>query len=358
VEQVTDNTSNNGNVQVAKQPRSGFKLNIENKYQVILALTGAVLLYAILRLSLVTGIINPYWQRVMFNSMIVMIASLGLCIIYGFTGQFSLGHAAFIGLGAFSAGLFTKTFGQYGVASFVVAIIIGACFSGLVGLLIGLPVLRLKSDYLGIATLGLAIIVKVALDNGNKLIPALGGATGMTGVPQMANLEWLFGLAVLAIILTRNFVWSSYGRACTSVREDETAADVVGINTFKTKLMAFTIGCALAGLAGGLYAHTYPYICPTDFDFMKCFDYLIIVVLGGLGSMSGTVVTAVGWVFLFEVLRLILGQQFMDFRGVIYALILIIIILVRRQGLFGGYEFGFLVPQVRREAKADVAVKN
>lgn len=321
---------------------------LQRTNRMLLMSIGAVVLYILLKIMIVTGIINPYWQRVLFYSLIVTIGALGLGIIYGFTGQFSLGHAAFVGLGAYSAGYFSKTFGQYGVASFVGALLIGMVFAGLMGFLIGLPVLRLKSDYLGIATLGFGFIVKVALDNADRFIPELGGARGMVGTPQMAGLEWLFFIALIVFILTRNFVFSTYGRACTSIREDETAAEMIGVNTFRTKLMAFTFGCTLAGLGGGLYAHTYPYICPGDFYFLQSFDYLIIVVLGGLGSITGTVVTAIGWAFLLEGLRFVLGQQFVDFRGVIYALILITTILVRRQGIFGGKEFGWLVPEVRR----------
>lgn len=311
----------------------------------------AFVLYILLKAAIAFGAINPYWQRVLFYSLIVTIGALGLGLVYGFTGQFSLGHAAFVGLGAYSAGYFSKSFESYGVLSFVGALLIGMLFAGLMGFIIGLPVLRLKSDYLGIATLGFGFIVKVGLDNANKLIPELGGATGMTGTPQVTNLEWLFFLALLAIVLTRNLVFSSYGRACTSIREDETAAEMIGVNTFRTKLMAFAIGCSLAGLAGALYAHTYPYICPGDFYFLQSFDYLIIVVLGGLGSITGTVVTAIGWAFLLELLRFVLGQQFIDFRGVIYAVILITVILVRRQGLFAGKEFGWLVPEVRRRGE-------
>ncbi|MGB9791995.1 MAG: branched-chain amino acid ABC transporter permease [Thermacetogeniaceae bacterium] len=316
-----------------------------------LMVAAAVVLYLLLKASIAFGVINPYWQRVLFYSLIVTIGALGLGLVYGFTGQFSLGHAAFVGLGAYSAGYFSKTFEAYGVLSFVGALLIGMLFAGLMGFIIGLPVLRLKSDYLGIATLGFGFIVKVGLDNANKLIPELGGATGMTGTPQMTNLEWLFFLALLVIILVRNLVFSSYGRACTSIREDETAAEMIGVNTFRTKLMAFTLGCSLAGLGGALYAHTYPYICPGDFYFLQSFDYLIIVVLGGLGSITGTVVTAIGWAFLLEVLRFVLGQQFVDFRGVIYAVILITVILVRRQGLFAGKEFSWLVPEVRRRGE-------
>lgn len=314
------------------------------RMQILLAVAGVVVFYVLVKAAAFAGLLNPYWQRVLDQSLIVTIGAMGLSIIYGFTGLFSIGHAAFVGLGAYCAGLISKTWWEGEVWSFLIAIVAGAFFAGLLSYLIGMPVLRLRSDYLGIATLGFGIIVKVALDNANKLIPDLGGATGMTGVPQAANFDWIFVFVLLAIVLCRNFVHSTYGRACTSIREDEVAAEAAGVNTTKYRLVAFVFGCTLAGLAGGLYAHRYPFLHPTNFDFLASIDYLIIVVLGGLGSLTGTLVTAIGWVFLLEGLRFVLGEQFLDFRGVIYALILIITILVRRQGIFGGKEFGPFAP--------------
>lgn len=308
-------------------------------------LVATVAVYAAIRSMEMAGIINPYWQRVLDQALITTMGALGLSIIYGFTGQFSLGHAAFYGLGAYAAGAFDKTFGQGSIPVFLLSLLIGAMVAGLLALIIGLPILRLRSDYLGIATLGFGIIVKVGMDNSAKFISVLGGATGMSGTPQIANFDWVFWFTVLLIVLVRNFVFSTYGRACTAVREDEIAADVMGINTTTTKVMAFVLGCALAGLAGGMYAHRYPFLHPSSFDFLKSFDFLLVVVLGGLGSLTGTVITAIGWVFLLEGLRFVLGQTFIDFRGVIYALILIIAIILRPQGIFGGKELKFLVPQ-------------
>ena len=305
-----------------------------------------LVVYAVVRTLETMGLIDQYWQRVLDQALIMTIGALGLSIIYGFTGQFSLGHAAFYGLGAYSAGLFSKVYNSdHNLLLFMVSLLVGAAVAGLVALVIGLTILRLRSDYLGIATLGFGIIVKVGMDNFNKLIPALGGATGMSGTPQLANFDWLFIVALLVIILVRNFVYSTYGRACTAVREDEIAADVLGINTTNTKVIAFVLGCALAGLAGGMYAHRYPFLHPSSFDFLKSFDFLLVVVLGGLGSITGTVVTAIAWVFLLEVLRFVLGETFIDFRGVIYALILIVAIIMRPQGIFSGKEVGFLVPK-------------
>lgn len=311
----------------------------------------AAAFYVLVVLVTVTGLLNPYWQRVLDQALIMAIGALGLNLIYGFTGQFSIGHAAFYGIGAYTAGLVSKLLPFDAVPGFLLALAAGVGAAAVVAFLIGLPVLRLKSDYLGIATLGFGIMVKVGLDNSNRLIPEMGGATGMTGVPQAASFTWIFLFALLAILVCRNFVFSGIGRACTSIREDEIAADTVGINTTRYKLLAFTLGCALAGLAGALYAHRYPFLHPSIFDFLASFDFLIIVVLGGLGSLTGTIVTALGWAFVLEGLRVILGSSFVDWRGVIYALILIVVILLRRQGLFGGREAGMLVPAFYKGGK-------
>lgn len=318
--------------------------------QTLWLLAGALAFYAVVKFLQLSGVLSQYWQLVLDQALIMVIGALGLSIIYGFTGQFSLGHAAFYGLGAYVAGALDKTYGQGNPLFFLFSLLAGTLVAGLVALLIGLPVLRLRSDYLGIATLGFGIIVKVGLDNSNKLIPMLGGATGMSGTPQLAKFDLIFLLALLSIILVRNFIFSTYGRACTSIREDEIAADVMGINTTRYKSMAFILGCSLAGLAGGIYAHRYPFLHPSNFDFLKSFDFLLIVVLGGLGSIIGTVITAIAWVFLLEGLRFVLGQSFIDWRGVIYALILIITIILRPQGIFGGKELPLLVPKVPHKA--------
>lgn len=328
--------------------------------QLVKSIIGVVVFYVVVKFAIVSGLINPYWQRVLDQSLIYVIGALGLSLIFGFTGQFSIGHAAFFGLGAYSAGLVSKTLGVGNVFTFLLSLLVGIVFTGLVAYLIGKPVLKLQSDYLGIATLGFGVIVKVGLDNANKLIPELGGATGMTGIPQVATFEWVLFFTVLAIVISRNFLHSTYGRVCTSIREDEIATKAVGVNPTKYKMLVFVFGCALAGLAGGIYAHRYPFLHPTSFDFLQSFNFLIIVVAGGMGSLTGTVVTAVGWVFLLEGLRFILGEAFMDWRGVIYAVMLVILVLVRRQGLFGNKELGFFAPQavIMKEGKQNVVARS
>jgi len=306
----------------------------------------SVLVYVVVRGASLAGAINDYWQRVLDQSLITVIGALGLSLIYGFAGQFSLGHAAFYGIGAYTAGVIGKVWGQGSVVFFLIALLSGTLLAALTALLVGLPILRLRSDYLGIATLGWAVIVKVGMDNSNKIYAPLGGATGMTGIPQVASFSWIYWFTVAIVLIMFNLISSSYGRAWMTIREDEVAADAMGIDPVRCKVTVFAIGAALAGLAGGLYANRYPYLHPSSFDFLKSFDFLLIVVLGGLGSLSGTIVTAIGWVFLLEALRIVLGEAFIDWRGVIYALILIATILLRSQGLFGGKEWRLLLPPV------------
>ncbi|MBU4533459.1 MAG: branched-chain amino acid ABC transporter permease [Eubacteriales bacterium] len=332
-------------------------MGVKDGKRILIYIVGVILVYAVIKMLAVTGVFNPYWQRILDQAMIMTIGALGLSIIFGISGQFSIGHAAFFGIGAYSAGLVTKSLGG-DIFTFLLALAVGTFMAGLVAFLIGLPVLRLTSDYLGIATLGFGIIMKVGFDNANKVIPEMGGATGMTGIPQVANFEWIFLFCIISIILARNFVQSGHGRACMALREDEVAANVVGINIFRYKVLAFVFGCSLAGLAGALYAHRYPFLHPTNFDFLPSIDFLIIVVLGGMGSLTGTIVTAIAWVFLLEGLRAILGTTFLEWRGVIYALILISVILIRRQGLFGNKEYGFLAPVVRRKEARNVTTES
>ena len=318
------------------------------KYYWIFSIAAAVLLYLAISALIRGGMINPYWEQIIQYSLVVCISSLGLNMIYGYTGQFSLGHAAFFGIGAYASALITKATEAEGLTIFMVALLGGAILSGFVALLIGLPILRLSSDYLGIATLGFGIMVKVAFDNLDRLIPMMGGSRGMSGIPKLTDFTITYLFAALSVLVLRNFVYSGHGRACISVREDEIAAGAMGVNTTKYKTMAFVMGCSYAGLAGGLYAHLYIFLHPSNFDFLKSFDPLLIVVLGGLGSISGTILAALGWTFFLEGLRVILPLQILDWRMVIYPVLLIVVMLLRPQGLFGGREFSFIQPQRTR----------
>jgi branched-chain amino acid transport system permease protein len=314
----------------------------------VTALLATLAVFAAIEVLILTRVLNPYWQQIICLAGIVTISALGLNLIYGYTGQFSLGHAAFYGIGAYTAALVTRGIGGHSPAMLPVGLLSGAIVAGLVALLIGLPILRLKSDYLGIATLGFGIIVKVLFDNSDKVVPMMGGSRGMSAIPKLTTFLWVFPLASVAVVVLRNIVFSGIGRALISVREDELAAEAVGIDSTRYKTIGFVIGCMYAGLAGGLYAHLFTFLHPTNFDFLKSIDVLLVVVLGGLGSISGTIVAAVAWTFLLEGLRFVLPYEFQDWRWVIYPLLLVIFMLVRPGGIFAGTEFGFLRPSVRK----------
>lgn len=300
--------------------------------------------FVVLQVAISTELMNTYQLVVLTYACIFVTYALGLNVIYGYNGQFSLGHAAFYGIGGYASALLTKQYFGDELMLFPVALLFGGVVAGLMGLAIGLPILRLRSDYLGIATLGFGVIVKVLFDNADTVIPAMGGARGMTGIPRMTTFAWAYFVAVGAIILVRNLIYSSHGRAVVSIREDEIAADTMGINTTKYKTLAFVTGSFLAGVAGALYAHLYVFLHPSSFDFLKSVDVLMVVVLGGLGSMTGTIIAAAGWVFLLEGLRVLLPQEYLDFRLVIYPLVMIIVMILRPQGLMGGSELGPLKP--------------
>ncbi|MCX6843621.1 MAG: branched-chain amino acid ABC transporter permease, partial [candidate division WOR-3 bacterium] len=304
----------------------------------LVALLVAVAAFVGVEALILFGALNPYWQQIICLAGIMTISGLGLNLIYGYTGQFSLGHAAFYGIGAYTAALVTRSIGGHNPAVLLLGLVAGAVLAGLIALLIGLPILRLKSDYLGIATLGFGIIVKVLFDNSDKVIPMMGGSRGMSSIPKLTSFLWVFPLTVIAVVVLRNIVFSGIGRALISVREDELAAEAVGIDSTRYKTLGFVTGCVYAGVAGGLYAHLYVFLHPSNFDFLKSIDVLLIVVLGGLGSISGTLVAAVAWTFLLEGLRILLPPAVQDWRWVIYPLLLIVFMLVRPGGIFAGTE--------------------
>lgn len=329
-----------------------MKLKLPNWALLLVALGVGVLV----QLAISFEVLNDYWALILTYMCIMIVTSLGLNIIYGFTGQFSLGHAAFFGLGAYAAALITR----YGGATpwmFVIALIGGGLLAAFVGYLVGLPILRLRFDYLGIATLGFGIIVKVLLDNSDRVIPATSGARGMTGIAELTSFLWAYVILLVAIIVTRNLRFSSVGRACLSIREDDVAANLMGIDVVHYKTVAFVLGCFYAGVAGGLYAHAYVFLHPSSFGFVKSFDPLLIVVLGGLGSITGTVIAGAAWVLVLEGLRMALPGDVLEWRYVIYPLILIVMMLLRPQGLFGTNEARIVEPTEPEPAQPVVAGK-
>lgn len=273
------------------------------------------------------GVINPYYAQILVFIGINTILTIGLNLINGFTGQFSLGHAGFMAIGAYVSAFLTA---KMHLTIFPVALLAGGLAAAVMGIVIGLPTLRLKGDYLAIATLGFGEIIRVCILN----IKEVGAATGLIGIPQYTDIFGVLLTTFLVVIITKNFINSTHGRACISVREDEIAAEAMGINTTKYKVVAFTMGAFFAGIAGALFAHYLMYINPSSFTFMKSVEVLVMVTLGGLGSITGSVLAAVLLTILSEALRAV-GEL----RMIIYSALLILLMLFRPQGIMGTREF-------------------
>jgi branched-chain amino acid transport system permease protein len=279
-------------------------------------LIGSLILFGALSYFIQINLIDAYYKQILMIICINVILALSTNLIINYTGQLTLGHSAFMAIGAYSAAFIQMKTG----IPFLIALIFGGIVAAVFGFLIGLPTLRLKGDYLAITTLGFCQIVVVAIQN----ISALGGAQGLAGIPPKTTFPWVFFSMIAAIAILYNIVHANQGRAMLAVREDEIAAEAMGINTTKYKIMAFTTGAFFAGFAGGLYAFLMMFIDPNSFNFLKSIDFVIYVVLGGTGSFVGCILSTSILTLLPEVLRF-LG----DLRMVIYPLLLIIIMILR-----------------------------
>lgn len=402
-----------------------------------LKIGGMVVAFGIIQLGLTKfgsfQLLNDFDSGLLFQACAMAMVALGLNLIYGFNGQFSLGQWGFYGIGAYTSADITyrwvngdarglivvgvgtivgaiilTTIGRLvkkirgipvlsaftlyligtlaagfiaimagrllhpvfqpllgtnldpGVLAqgipmqvmFFLAVIFSGIFAAEISFLFGLPVLTLGSDYFGIATLGFTIVVNVLMVNSDTVLPfpEMKGGRGMVGIPKLTNWFWAFLFLMLVIIVMRNILRSSTGRAIMSVREDETAAKAMGIDIAGSKLMAFVIGSLFAGLGGAIYAHFIGFLSPGSFSFLVSFNPLIIVVFGGLGSMTGTIVSSFGWLFFLEgMLRVLLGQMGTEaptWRYVLYPITLLLMMLIRPQGLLGTVEWGFLKAKV------------
>lgn len=311
----------------------GFKLS-----SFIINVVFLVALFTLVQYMIVTGVLNQYYQINLVTMSINIILAVSLNLITGFTGQLSLGHAGFMAIGAYSSVVMT----HYLHYPFIVGILAGCFFAALAGFIIGVPTLRLRGDYLAIATLGFGEIIRVLIQN----IDYLGGPAGIMGIPKMSTWPWLFTGIVICILVIQNMIRSSYGRAIISVREDEIASELMGINTTKYKVLAFVVGALFAGLAGALFAHYFYIIKPETFGFLKSIDILVMVVLGGLGSTTGAVIAAIFITSLNASL-----QAFPAVRMIIYALILILIMIYRPQGLMGNKELSLKIFEKIRGGK-------
>lgn len=323
------------------------------KFNVISLFLFSLVIFVVLILLLYTGVINEYYGGVLTLGGIYIIVALSLNLITGFTGQLSLGQAGFMSVGAYSAAIANMTFHM----PLVISILIGGLVSALFGILIGFPTLRLKGDYLAITTLGFGEIIRVIMNNAESLT---GGAAGLKGVPPFSNtgdfildllikFSWVYVFVILTIVVMSNLLRSTSGRAIISIREDEIASASMGINVPYYKMFSFTLSAFIAGVGGGLYASYIGYLNPTMFGFLISFNYVVIVVLGGMGSITGTILAGIIFAYFLEVFRTfkdlvnnLTGIYIGDYNQIIFGLGLILIMLFWQTGLMGSKEFSIV----------------
>ncbi|WP_262079126.1 branched-chain amino acid ABC transporter permease [Streptococcus sp. Marseille-Q5619] len=301
--------------------KENLKINI---LWLLLLLAG----YGLISVLVSVGVLNLFYVQILQQIGINIILAVGLNLIVGFSGQFSLGHAGFMAIGAYAAAIIGSKSPTYG--AFFGAMIIGALLSGAVALLVGIPTLRLKGDYLAVATLGVSEIIRIFIINGGSLT---NGAAGILGIPNFTTWQMVYFFVVITTIATLNFLRSPIGRSTLSVREDEIAAESVGVNTTKIKIIAFVFGAITASIAGSLQAGFIGSVVPKDYTFINSINVLIIVVFGGLGSITGAIVSAI----VLGILNMLL-QDVASVRMIIYALALVLVMIFRPGGLLGTWE--------------------
>ena len=287
----------------------------------------ALLFFALIQVAIMLKIISPFYRVTLYWISLFAMLGVSLNIIIGVTGQFSLGHAGFMSIGAYGAAVLLKMMPNY--TGLALGMAVGLAITLLVSFIVATPTLRLKGDYLAIATLGVGEIIRIVILN----MKITNGASGISNIPFLISWPLMFTVVAGAIILSANFKNSAVGRACISIKEDEIAAEAMGINTTKYKVLAFMFGAAIASIAGSLYATTYYVIKPETFGINNSINILVIVVFGGMGSLTGSVVAAI----VLGIINVVL-QPLAEFRMIMYALALILVMIFRPQGLLGSTE--------------------
>lgn len=298
----------------------------------------------------VMPLLGGFYGKLLLDIGINVMLAVSLNVVNGFTGQFSIGHAGFMAVGAYVAAAITYyaalTTGTHGQLVFFAACLTGGLLAGAVGWLVGLPSLRLRGDYLAIVTLGFGEILRVTLQRTGdvvtdvaqaramstpELLTHVGGALGFTGLPFYTNAFWVVLFCGVTILAAWRLKTSTHGRAFVAIRENEVAAEAMGVPTTRYKVQAFVFSAFFAGIAGALFAHEVGVtLTPRELGFQKSFDVVIMVVLGGLGSVSGSVIAAIGLTIIPELLR-----SFAEYRLVVFALVLIVVMIWKPRGLLG-----------------------
>lgn len=294
------------------------------------------------------GIINPYIDLVLKYIGINIILAVSLNLVNGYMGEFSVGHAGFMAIGAYVASLLTvwvfpRSLGPF---LFPIALLAGGIAAGIAGLGIAVPSFRTRGDYLAIVTLAFNMIIKSVLEN----IEAVGGPSGFMGMEKLTSLWWVYIIVILMVFLARNYVFSNFGRGVLAIREDEIASGLVSVHTRQVKVLTFVFSAFLAGIGGGLFAHELQFINPRSFTILKSTDMLVMVYLGGVGSLGGSIVGATVFTVVMEGLRTVLQQVGIsqEWRLVVAPLMLILLMIFRPYGIMGLREFRFLIPREER----------
>ncbi len=313
---------------------------------IILNTLSLMALYLLITIMIGTGTLNNYISNILVTVLITIIMTASLNVTTGLLGQLALGHAGFMAIGAYTSAIFTKSVALHFSLSLPISLLLGGLVAALFGMLIGIPALRLQGDYLAIITLGFGEIIRVVIEN----LEITGGAAGLTRITRMSRafsedralssaiqFSLVFWITVIIIASIFTLGRSRHGRAIISIRENVIAAEATGIPTTRYKLLAFTIAAFFAGIAGGLFAHQTSILNAKNFGFNKSIEYLVMVVLGGMGSITGSIIASIVLVALPEMLR-----GLAEYRLVIYSLLLIIMMLFRPSGLLGTQEFSML----------------
>ena len=289
-----------------------------------------IAVFALLTFLSSSGVIRRYWQSILVLVCINIIMAVSLNITVGNLGQITLGHAGFMSIGAYTAGLLMKGGAIAGLPGYIISLIAAGLLAAAFGVAIGLPVLRLKGDYLAIVTLAFGEIIRVVAEN----LEITGGAQGLAGIPRMNDIPIIFLVTAFCIVVMYSTMTSRHGRAVLAIKDNEIAAQSSGVKITRYKTFAFTFSAFFAGVAGAIYAQNIGVISADVFNYNKSFDILVMVVLGGMGSFTGAILSSTVLTILPELLR-----GFADWRMIIYSIILILVMIFRPEGLMGRSEF-------------------
>lgn len=308
----------------------------DKKIAYIINFIGICLLFFSFMILFQTGILGTrtnYIKGIFTTACYTIIMVTSLNLLTGFMGEFSLGHAGFMSVGAYSSAIVTNALAAAGLPDFIlfiIALLVGGISAALTGVLVGIPALRLRGDYLAIVTIAFAEIIRVAFCN----FEITGGGKTMSGIAKLSNFYWCYWVTVICVTVMYMYVRSRFGRTVIAIREDYIATAACGINVTYYKVLTFTISAFFAGIGGAMYAHYMTAMIPTNFNFMYSAEFLTEVIIGGTGSLTGSIIGAAFLSSLPEVMR-----QFANYRMLAYSIVLVMVMIFKPSGIFGTYEF-------------------